>query len=177
MIRKLLQGAINKRHKDHKDKPFKLEVSDRCHKCDVDVDSLEALYMRGIDVLQKQPHFKKKMHGGTLKVFFVSDQEIRQLNNNYRKIDKPTDVISLSYFEDSPFPGEDMIGEIFISIDTAKKQAATHKLKVGEEALYLFVHGMLHVFGFDHEKTVDLEKMFDLQDKIIGHGKWRTIIE
>ncbi|MBU0667496.1 rRNA maturation RNase YbeY [Patescibacteria group bacterium] len=169
--------AIKKRHRDHNDKPFKLEVDNRCHKCDVDSNSLKALYKRGIDILQKQPRLKKKMHGGTLKVFFVSDEEIRQLNRNYRNVNKPTDVIALSYFEESPFPGEDMIGEIFVSVDTAKKQAPEHNLTVKEEFLYLFVHGMLHVFGYDHAKAADRKKMFDLQDKIIGHEKWRSIIE
>lgn len=172
-------------HSDHEDKPytlqvdkrFSLEVDQHCRECNLDAKDLESLYKKSIGKLEQKPHLKAKMHGGVLKVFFVSDEEIRQLNRNYRDQDRPTDVISLSYFEESPFPGEDMIGEIFISIDTAHRQAEEHNMPVKEEARFLFVHGLLHVFGYAHEKKAERKVMFDLQDEIIGHTKWRPIIE
>lgn len=163
-------------HKDHEDKPFTMEVNKRCHDCDVSFDDLEPLYQKGIRVLRKEDReLARKMHGGVVKVFFVSDQEIQQINKNYRDVDKPTDVISLSYFEESPFPGEDMIGEIFISVETAHKQAKEHGVTPREEATFLFVHGLLHIFGFDHELQSERKIMFNLQDEIIGHKGWRTM--
>lgn len=164
-------------HDNHQDKPFTLEVDKRCHECKVGPDDLEMLYQKGIRLLQKQDHLKEKMHGGVLKVFFVSDEEIARINDNYRDQNKPTDVISLSYFEESPFPGENMIGEIFISVDTTHKQAKEHGVAPKEEAQFLFVHGLFHIFGYDHEKKADRKVMFDLQDKVIGHKKWRPLID
>lgn len=164
-------------HKDHEDKPFTLEVDKRCHECNVGVGELEKLYHKGLELLKQQQHLKEKLHGGVVKVFFVSDEEIQQLNRNYRDLDKPTDVISLSYFEESPFPGEDLVGEIFISVDTAHKQAQEHNVSVKEEAQFLFVHGFLHIFGYDHQEKAERKVMFDLQDEIIGHSKWRPLID
>lgn len=164
-------------HDSHEDQPFTLEVDKRCHECSVGEKDLQELYKKGIRLLLKQPHLKGKMHGGVLKVFFVSDEEIARINENYRDQNKPTDVISLSYFEDSPFPGEDMIGEIFISIDTTHRQAKEHHVTPKEESQFLFVHGLLHIFGYDHEEKADREVMFDLQDEIIGHKRWRPLID
>lgn len=164
-------------HDNHEDKPYTLEVDTRCHECNIGPTDLESLYMKGIKLLMKQDHLKQKLHGGLLKVFFVSDEEITRINDNYRGQKKPTDVISLSYFEESPFPGENMIGEIFISIDTTHKQAAEHNVTSQEEAQFLFVHGLLHIFGYDHEEKADREVMFDLQDQVIGHKNWRPLID
>ena len=164
-------------HKDHEDKPFTLEVNQRCHDCNLVEEDLDPIYQKTITVLKKDKELAEKMHGGVVKTFFVSDEEIQQLNRNYRDQDKPTDVISLSYFEESPFPGEDMVGEIFISVDTAHKQAKDHGIAAKDESIYLFVHGLLHVFGYDHQTKYDRKRMYALQDKIVGHDKWRVIAE
>jgi len=156
---------------NHPDMRFKLEVNKRCHECDVSPDDFMALFERGIKLLELDGR------DGTLKVFFVSDEEIRQLNRNYRDQDKPTDVISLSYYEESPFPGDNLIGEIFISVDTTRRQAEEHDLTVKEEAQFLFVHGLLHIFGYDHKEDKDRTEMFDLQDKILQNKKIRATIE
>ena len=164
-------------HNDHEDKPFTLEVNQRCHECDLVESDFEPIYQKAITILKKDKDLAKKMHGGVVKTFFVSDEEIQQLNRNYRDQDKPTDVILLSYFEESPFPGEDMIGEIFISTDTANKQAKEHGISAKEESMYLFIHGLLHIFGYDHQTKYDRKRMYALQDEIVGHDKWRVIAE
>jgi probable rRNA maturation factor len=62
-------------------------------------------------------------------------------------------------------------------VDTAKKQAQEHGKTILEEMQFLFVHGVLHVFGYDHEEPGERKIMFDLQDKIIGNKSWRPMIE
>jgi len=135
---------------------------------------------RAEKVLLKMPKFKKNLRGCVM-LTLVNDRQIHALNRDYRSVDKPTDVLSFSYFGEKKFPeadvNSDTIGEIVISIPTAKKQAKDHKKTLNEELQFLFLHGLLHVFGFDHIKKNEREKMFDLQDKIIGNKSWRAIAD
>lgn len=110
---------------------------------------------------------------GRIGLSLVNDETIRKINKKYRKKDAPTDVVSLSWIENesavSAFDGADnMLGEIFISVDTAEKQAGEYGWSLKEELLFLFVHGLLHVFGFDHLNERDKKKMFALQDEILA---------
>lgn len=103
----------------------------------------------------------KKLLGrdGQIDLIFVSDDTIKNLNKEYRDINEPTDVISFAYLEVTEFEktrGEIIVGDIFISIDTSKRQAKEKGHSLKKELEILFVHGLLHLFGFDH-KTKKLE--------------------
>ena len=77
-------------------------------------------------------------------IAFVSDKKIRELNRQFRGIDKATDVLS--------FPsGEQALGDIAVSVDTAAAQAKENRLKLDEEIAQLILHGLLHLSGYDHE--------------------------
>ena len=78
-------------------------------------------------------------------IAFVSDKTIRDLNNQFRGIDKSTDVLS--------FPAEesDNLGDIAISVDTAAVQCVENGLTLDEEIAQLMLHGLLHLSGYDHE--------------------------
>lgn len=132
-------------------------------------------FSRAEKVLKKIPKFKNVK--GSVMLTITGDKEIRALNKEYRCLDKPTDVLSFSYFGEKRFPGDDVIGEIVISYPTAKKQAGDHKKTLNEELKFLFLHGILHVFGFDHIKKNERKTMFDLQDKIVGNKSWRAIAD
>ncbi len=113
-----------------------------------------------------------KIIAGRIELSLVDDKTIRKINKKYRSKDVPTDVVSLSYIENAPnrgvsFPVDDLIGEIFISVETAKKQADSDGRFLKDEVIFLFVHGLLHVFGFDHMKESDRKKMFGLQERIM----------
>ncbi len=107
-------------------------------------------------------------------VFYVDAKEIQEINKEYRGKDKPTDVITFRLIdnpnnlqfnkENFPYEYDDSlggfyIGEIFICADVAKLQAAEYNHSVNREVGELFVHGMLHMLGYDHENEVDREKM------------------
>lgn len=78
-------------------------------------------------------------------VVFCTDYDIRRLNAHYRKIDRVTDVLSFTI--DDP----DLLGEIFISLPRAQVQARRYRITCEEELLRLFVHGLFHLLGYDHE--------------------------
>lgn len=80
-------------------------------------------------------------------VAFVSDKRIRQLNKQFRGIDKATDVLS---FPDDGDDG-DYLGDIAISVDTAARQADENGLTFEGEVAQLMLHGLLHLAGHDHE--------------------------
>ena len=100
--------------------------------------------------------------GSAVSLGFVSEKEIRRLNALYRKKDRVTDVLS---FED----GEGgRLGEILICYPQARRQAEALHHSTRKEVLFLFVHGFLHLCGFDHEKAPgDAARMFSLQARIL----------
>ena len=83
----------------------------------------------------------------------VNDEEIRALNRDYREVDRPTDVLSFSMAEPSALadPGAALfLGEIYISLDTARAQARAARRPFGREVAHLAIHGILHLLGEDH---------------------------
>ncbi|MFA5358876.1 MAG: rRNA maturation RNase YbeY [Patescibacteria group bacterium] len=98
----------------------------------------------------------------------VGDAVIRKLNKTYRKKDKITDVLSFEYL-DKNFVGstEDYLGEIFICYPQIKRQAVKNGNSIKKEFALLLIHGLVHLFGYDHEKSVKDERFFDKQQKTI----------
>jgi len=78
-------------------------------------------------------------------IAFVSDKRIRELNRQFRGVDKATDVLS--------FPAEEQanLGDIAVSVDTAAMQAKENGLTLDDEIAQLILHGLLHLCGYDHE--------------------------
>ena len=81
---------------------------------------------------------------GELSIAFVDDEAMRELNRKFRRKNKTTDVLTFS--GDGP-----LFGEIVISIDQARRQAADEKHSLATEVRYLILHGILHAMGYDHE--------------------------
>lgn len=105
-----------------------------------------------------------------LSVTFVRSRTIHVINRDYRGIDRPTDVISFAARDDADvfFEEEDTdLGDLFINIDYAKRQAKEYGHSYEREICFLFTHGMLHCLGYDHMKEEDEKVMFDLQKKIL----------
>ena len=103
-------------------------------------------------------------------VTFVRSRTIHTINRDYRGIDRPTDVISFAIRDDMEFEmveGMNDLGDIFINIDYARKQAKQYGHSYRREIAFLFTHGMLHCLGYDHMKEEDEKVMFALQDEIL----------
>ncbi|MZG30146.1 MAG: rRNA maturation RNase YbeY [Nitrospinae bacterium] len=88
-----------------------------------------------------------------ISILFIGDQGIRDLNQRFRGIDSPTDVLSFPQLvEDSPeTPGPPVLGDVAISLETARTQSKEHGLSMDEELTLLLIHGILHLLGYDHE--------------------------
>lgn len=104
-----------------------------------------------------------------LSLLITGDEQIKELNKLYRNIDSATDVLSFPQFEMIEEITEDSIlGDIVISFETAQNQADEAGIAVEREMAFLFIHGLLHLLGYDHEVSEDEEiVMFDLQESIL----------
>lgn len=106
-----------------------------------------------------------------ISVTFVRSQTIHTINRDYRGIDRPTDVISFAIrdgLDDPDIPEEEKdLGDIFININYAKKQAREYGHSEMRETAFLFTHGLLHCLGYDHMVPEDEKVMFALQDEIL----------
>lgn len=101
----------------------------------------------------------------------VDDERIHEINREYRHIDRSTDVISFAMEDNDQFYVEGMprtLGDIFISVDHAKKQAEEYGHSLRREMSFLFTHGILHLLGYDHMTDEQEKEMFGLQDQILG---------
>ena len=101
----------------------------------------------------------------------VDDERIHEINREYRHIDRSTDVISFAMEYNDQFYVEGMprtLGDIFISVDHAKKQAEEYGHSLRREMCFLFTHGILHLLGYDHMTDEQEKEMFGLQDQILG---------
>lgn len=94
-------------------------------------------------------------------ITIVDDEEIHSLNREYRNVDRPTDVLSFALDEDGGEPElvggpeEHLLGDIIISAETAQRQAEEFGHGLEREIVYLAVHGLLHLLGYDHMTDED----------------------
>ena len=102
---------------------------------------------------------------GEISIALVDDATIAQLNQEYLSHEGPTDVISFALHEE----GEDMIGDVYVDVDQARRQAAEFGATPAEEVLRLAVHGTLHVLGYDHPEGEERtgSEMFARQEALL----------
>jgi len=120
---------------------------------------------------------KIKNLNGTIELNFISKTEMQRINKTFRKIDKPTDVLSFSYFEEIPAPPSPkkptptpppILAEIFICTEVAKTQSLQHANSLTQELLTLFTHGLLHIFGYTHDTDGQEKEMQEMADKLVA---------
>lgn len=115
-----------------------------------------------------------------LTITLTNPENIREINNSYRNIDKETDVLSFPMFErdelnekiaKNDFEHEDILGDLVISIDRVKEQAIEYGHSFERELSYMIVHGFYHVMGYDHIKEEDKKIMRPKEEKILNELK------
>jgi probable rRNA maturation factor len=113
---------------------------------------------------------------GEVALSFVTDEEIKQLNKQYRNLDQPTDVLSFAMQEPGldeleviydQIPVIEPLGDIIISIPRAIAQSEEYGHSMEREIGFLFVHGFLHLIGYDHEDETAEAEMFAKQELIL----------
>ena len=116
---------------------------------------------------------KKKF---SISILFTGDKKINQLNKKFRKINSPTNVLSFpsmqvnsnrNNFLDIDCNPSNFLGDIVISSDTLIKEANNEKKIEEDHLIHLFIHGVLHLLGYDHETSYDAKIMETLEIKIL----------
>lgn len=116
-----------------------------------------------------------------MSVTIVDNKEIQEINKTYRNKDYATDVISFAMndmtdddplldfeFEDEDFDFSNELGDLFVSIDKMREQAADYDHSEVRELAFLVVHGFLHLNGYDHQTNEEEREMFSLQETILS---------
>lgn len=141
------------------------------------MDETESLNQQELDFVQKIMEHAAKEEGlgdSEVSVTFVTNEMIRDINREYRGKDQPTDVISFAMEElgegETAIIGSSeprMLGDIIISLDRTKEQAADYGHSFERELGFLAIHGFLHLLGYDHMTEEDEKKMFSRQEEIL----------
>ena len=102
-------------------------------------------------------------------IIIIDNKRIKEINKEYRNIDKETDVISFALEDAKDFIYSDfrLLGDIYISLDKVKEQSKLYNHSFLRELSFLSVHGLLHLLGYDHMEKEDEEIMFKRQDEIL----------
>ena len=114
-----------------------VEVVNRQRRLQLDTEAWSIFATRALNAIGKNE--------SSATIAFVSDKRIRELNRQFRGIDKATDVLS--------FPAEEEanLGDVAVSVETAAAQARENGLTLDQEIAQLILHGLLHLSGYDHE--------------------------
>lgn len=107
-------------------------------------------------------------------VSFVSLEEIHKLNKEYRGVDRATDVLSFPMYERGEIPCETEegvfveLGDVVICADKARQQAEEYGHSYERELLYLFVHSVFHLLGYDHEDEEEKKQMREKEELVMN---------
>ena len=135
---------------------------------DIDISEYIPIYER---LLEKTFRILNINKDAIMSVTFVNKDFIHNLNKTYRNIDRPTDVISFAFLDDkNEVINGDLpldLGEIYICYEVADTNRLAYNNSIKREICFLFVHGLLHLLGYDHMTKEDEEIMFPLQEQIL----------
>jgi probable rRNA maturation factor len=147
------------------------------HKIDVYVEPHYPLKKKVLAAAARAALEKGEVKGQVLiTISIIGDRKMRQLNREYRQIDKTTDVLAFPYsfsagttkFVEQNPEGDLNLGDVVISYPQLLERAAQEDLLVDEMASFLVIHGVLHLLGFDHEKAEEASLMEPLEDSILS---------
>jgi probable rRNA maturation factor len=100
-----------------------------------------------------------------LSVLLTDDEEIHELNRVFRRRDQPTDVLAFSMQEGTKVgpkgttPGPELLGDVVVSVETARRQARRRRRTLATEVRELLAHGLLHLAGYDHRTSTEERTM------------------
>lgn len=113
---------------------------------------------------------KMDLSKAVFNIIFVSNEEIHRINNEYRSVDRVTDVISFALEDNPDIKYEDfrLLGDIYIAIDVAYSQAKEYNHSKEREVCFLATHGLLHLLGYDHIEKEEEKEMFTKQEELLN---------
>ncbi len=132
----------------------------------------DASYKKGFFLFLAKKILQEEGKTGEFSLILVNEESIKELNRKYRARDEVTDVLSFCYQEGGKFvfPPKSLLklGEIILCPPFIKKQAQKENLDFEEQLARVFVHGILHLLGYNHNTAKDLKKMEELQEKYLS---------
>lgn len=148
---------INQQNKFRIPKSFLLEILPLIFKI---LSKKNILIANENDIPNKKSRFVR--NSKDLNLVFVNKKEIQALNYQFRGIDKPTDV--LSFTSSDPY----LFGELIFCPEIIVKQSGKNFWPQKYEYLYMLIHGLLHLMGFDHVTEEEAHHMFKIQDEVFN---------
>ncbi|PIT87267.1 MAG: rRNA maturation RNase YbeY [Candidatus Magasanikbacteria bacterium CG10_big_fil_rev_8_21_14_0_10_40_10] len=115
--------------------------------------------------IAKQTAKQEPKLSGRVEIKVIGEEEMKELNRQYRRIDQPTDVLSFAWQEDKIIPSA-LLGQIYICYPVVLAQAQDSQTSVNKEFSLILIHGLLHLVGYDHYDKKTKNIMFTLQEKI-----------
>ena len=143
---------------------LEIEISDRQRRYRVS--------RRRVERVAQAAHRAGRGPGGVVSILLSGDRRLRELNRQFRGLNRSTDVLSFPAGDVAP-DGRRQVGDIAISIETASRQAGAAGCSVAAELDRLVAHGVLHLLGFDHEE--DDGEMMGLQARILRGLRRRRV--
>ena len=139
-------------------------------------------YEKVIDKVLTKCFEEEKLQNSKLyiTVTLTTKENIKEINKEYRNIDRATDVLSFPMFEkdeleekikNRDFEHVDVLGDLVISIEKVKEQAEEYGHSFERELSYMLVHGFYHLMGYDHIEEEDRKKMRPKEEKILNDLK------
>lgn len=131
---------------------------------------LQNLVKAAMEIVAKQEKLSPQTE---VDITLVTNEEIHALNRDYRKVDRPTDVLSFALDEGEDEPevldteAEHLLGDIIISAERAQEQADEYGHGLKREITYLAVHGILHLLGYDHMEEKDKKVMRQREEEVL----------
>jgi len=122
------------------------------------------------ELIRKTETFVDGISEEEVEFALLDDESIQEINYQSRGLDKPTDVLSFANreVEDVFMKDDTSLGQIFISVPAAQRNADEMKQSLEEEVRFLFVHGLLHILGYDHQEKEEEIEMMTLAYQILG---------
>jgi len=138
-----------------------IDLTNENSKFDLDLDKIESFIHY---VIKKEYDSEKDVY---ISVLISDNDEIQNINREYRGKDMPTDVISFAYNETDNEGIYDVLGDIIISFDKVEEQSKEYEHSIEREFFYVLLHGILHLLGYDHIEEEDKKIMREKEEQIL----------
>jgi len=138
-----------------------IDLTNENSKFDLDLDKIESFIHY---VIKKEYDSEKDVY---ISVLISDNDEIQNINREYRGKDMPTDVISFAYNETDNEGIYDVLGDIIISFDKVEEQSKEYEHSIEREFFYVLLHGILHLLGYDHIEDEDKKIMREKEEQIL----------
>lgn len=124
-----------------------------------------------VDVVKKKyPNLINK--NLMLELYFINDKKMQNINFKYRSINKTTNVLSMQFLSNKELLSVNltqlMLGEIYISVDELERESKQYNLDNLTHLARLVIHGMLHLFGYDHNRDEDALEMLEIENTLLA---------